>query len=175
MEFPEAAVISTVDGGKYVVNSDYPDAVGASDILARINTANTKLIKHLESKYAGTLYSSEIKFLASNYNGDVLQENTPRSTANTSYVVNKGDVIKLCLRDPTNGGAFHDFNTLMFVNLHEVSHLLDRQYGHKESFWTGFKFILNEAKLLGIYDPVNYIKTPAKYCGMVIKGNPYYE
>ena len=174
LESPEEGVVSVVDGGRYVVKSSYPDSVGASDLLARLNAANTRLIGHLETKYAGTSYGPGVKFLASNYNGDVLQENIPRSTTNTSFVVNKGDVIKLCLRDPTKGGAFHDFDTLMFVNLHEVSHLLDRQYGHSESFWTGFKFILTEAKLLGIYNPVNYDKTPVNYCGMVIRGNPYY-
>lgn len=171
---PEAMVVSTIDGDEYAVKTNYADTQTAADILARLNIINTTLIDHLERKYNNTAYQSDIEFLSNNYDGDALSEHTPLTTVNTSYVLNKGDVIKLCLRNKKNGG-FHDFNTLTFVNLHELSHLLDRKYGHNPSFWTGFKLILTEAHGLGLYTPVDYLKTPVTYCGMQITSNPYFD
>jgi hypothetical protein len=173
-EFPNVKVVSGIDGGSYTVKKGYSDVKKASNILAELNIINKTLIEHLTKKYTGTKYENDISYLGGNYNGNVLQEHTPRSKLNTSYVLNKGDVIKLCLRDPESG-QFHDFNTLVFVNLHELSHLLDRGYGHSMNFWVGFKFILTTAVSLGLYDPVDYSKTPTSYCGIMITSSPYYN
>jgi hypothetical protein len=171
---PEYLVVSRVDGKPYSVKEKFSDNQKASDILAELNALNIKVIAHMEKKYANTKYVKDVEFLSNNYNGDVLSEHTPLTTVNTSYVLNKGDLIKLCLRDPDTK-EFHDFQTLLFVNLHELSHLLDRQYGHNLSFWEGFKTILHEAVELGIYTPINYENHPVKYCGLVINNNPYYD
>lgn len=167
-------VISSFDGEEYSVKKTYHNMQKASDTLARLNKINTELISHLEKKYKNTNYKKEIEFLSGNYNGDALEEHMPSGPVNTSYVLNKGDVIKLCLRDPTSG-RFHDFNTLVFVNLHELSHLLDRKWGHGDSFWDGFKFILQEAVQLNLYTPVDYSKKNTAYCGITIESNPLYE
>lgn len=172
-EFPERLTMSTIDGKEYSVKTHFKNYQRASDILATLNYVNKTIITHMQKKYAN---SSEIDvdFLAENYNGEVLSEHTPKTTVNTSYVLNKGDLIKLCLRDK-NTGNFHDMNTLIFVNLHELSHLLDKEYGHNKSFWYGFQTVLNEAVELGLYIPVNYSKHPTTYCGMTIHSNPYYN
>jgi len=38
-----------------------------------------------------------------------------------------------------------------------------------------FKFIITEAKEINIYNPIDYKKNPARYCGMNISDNPYYD
>ena len=172
-EFPEMRVRSSFDGEIYTVKAR-PGNKQASDILARLNNVNNTLIAHVSQKYGGTRPSVDIQFLNKNYNGNHLSEHTPRTTVNTSYVLNKGDAIKLCLRDPTTG-KFHNFDTLLFVNLHELSHLLDRQFGHHETFWQSFAFILREAHEIGLYNPVDYSRFPVSYCGMIIKSNPYWD
>jgi hypothetical protein len=174
-EFPESMVVSALDGHKYNVKQNMKDQEQAADILARLNNINNTLIAHLKKKYMKETYISEIDFLHKNYNPEVLSEHIPRTTANTSYVLNKGDAVKLCLRNPKNNYKFHDFNTLTFVNLHELSHLLDRQWGHNFSFWKGFAFILKEAVSIGLYTPVDYSKFPTDYCGIVIYNNPYFN
>jgi hypothetical protein len=128
----------------------------------------------MKKKYDNTGHESRVEFLSNNYNGDVLSEHTPKTTINTSYVLNKGQVIKLCLRDPKTK-KIHDFQTILFVNLHELSHLFDREYGHNASFWAGFKTILKEAVALGVYKPVNYKYNPVNYCGMSINSTPLYQ
>lgn len=171
---PERLTVSTVDGNPYTVKKRFEDHQKASDILARLNSINETIIEHMEKKYMNTEDEDDVRFLAENYDGGTLSEHTPDSTINTSYVLNKGDLIKLCLRDPKTG-EFHDFQTLLFVNLHELSHLLDKEYGHNESFWDSFTAILNEAIELNIYEPRDYSKHPVKYCGLTITSSPLYD
>lgn len=172
--FPERLTISSIDGKVYAVKKNFTDHQRASDILARLNAINQKLITHMAAKYANTSNEDGIAFLSENYNGDVLSEHIPMTVINTSYVLNKGDLIKLCLRSPETG-EIHDFQTLLFVNLHELAHLLDYDYGHNTSFWRGFKTILQEAAELGVYTPVDYSKFPTRYCGLTITSNPYFN
>jgi hypothetical protein len=47
--------------------------------------------------------------------------------------------------------------------------------GHEPDFWENFKFLLEEAKLAGIHEPIDYNEKPVEYCGMSIHDNPYYE
>ena len=92
----------------------------------------------------------------------------------TSYSENKGDVIVVCLRDKTRPPEFPlvEDNTLMFVVLHEMAHLMTESIGHTSEFWTNFRGILQDAIRLGLYRPVNYAKTPTPYCGMMITDSP---
>jgi hypothetical protein len=165
--------VSVIDGNEYEVKKKYKDHNTASDILAILNEKNKKLLSHLKEKYKNS-NKLDVDYLYENYNGENLSENIPKEGENTSYVLNKGDAIKLCLRDKKTD-KFHDINTLTFVNLHELSHLLDKDYGHKKGFWKGFQTVLDEAVDIGIYKPVNYKKKPVDYCGMQIYTNPYFE
>ena len=171
---PERMTVSVIDGNAYSVKKRFEDHQKASNILARLNSINKTIIDHMRKKYEGTDDEDGVSFLIENYNGNVLSEHTPKSTVNTSYVLNKGDLIKICLRDPSTK-EFHDFQTILFVNLHELSHLLDREYGHNKSFWGSFAVILNEAVELGIYKPRNYRIEPVNYCGLTISSSPLYS
>jgi hypothetical protein len=173
-QHPNAKVKSSVDGTYYSVKSEFSNGGEAADVLARLNRINMRIISHMEEKYQGTDRAADVKFLAGNYSGDVLAEHIPRTTVNTSYVLNKGDEIKLCLRDPQTG-QLHDFDTLLFVNLHELSHLFDREYGHEKSFWRGFAFLLREAHSIGVYTPIDYGVHPVNYCGIKITANPFFS
>ena len=171
--FTETMVISQVDGKLYTVKKNFDNIQNASDILAKLNEINITMIRHLKKTYNNSTWEDDVKFLGGNYKNGILEENFPTGKENTSYVINKGQEVRICLRNKT--GKIHDFNTLVFVNLHELSHMLDRNYGHNESFWNCFKFILCEAVKLGIYKPVDYKKYPASYCGIKITSNPYFD
>ena len=67
-----------------------------------------------------------------------------------------------------------DLNTLVFVALHELTHLMTSSIGHKKDFWDNFKFMLEEANEIGVYQPVNYAQKPQEYCGMSIDNNPFF-
>ena len=74
-----------------------------------------------------------------------------------------------------NSGKLIDLNTLTFVALHELSHVATESIGHTPEFWKNFKFILEQAKTIGVYKPIDYKKNPATYCGMEITDNPLYD
>ena len=68
-----------------------------------------------------------------------------------------------------------DLNTLTFVALHELSHIMTTSIGHKQEFWNNFKFLLKNAKDANIYIPIDYENNPTEYCGMTLNDNPYYN
>ena len=68
-----------------------------------------------------------------------------------------------------------DLNTLTFVAIHELSHIMTLSIGHEPEFWENFKFLLINAEAIKIYKPVDYKKSPQPYCGIPISDNPYYD
>jgi len=68
-----------------------------------------------------------------------------------------------------------DIETLTFVAIHELAHIMTESVGHKKEFWENFKFLLQNAKEANIYNPRDFKKTPQQYCGMQIDDNPYYN
>ena len=66
-------------------------------------------------------------------------------------------------------------NTLMFVALHELSHIATKSVGHTTEFWENFKFLIQNAEKINIYKPQNYKEKPQKYCGMTISDSPYFD
>ncbi len=117
-----------------------------------------------------------VSALLDNYNPDVIYENDPAYGNDTSYTVNKGEKLCLCLRSKSDPSKLVDYNTLMFTILHEISHIANYAgWGHKTDFWTIMKFILHEAVLVGIYKPVDYGKYPVNFCGLDITYQPLYD
>jgi hypothetical protein len=69
---------------------------------------------------------------------------------------------------------FENFNSVMFVVLHEVAHLGVESVDHPMEFWECFKFLLGEASLIGIYTPIDYSLYPTTYCGMEVTNSPLF-
>ena len=97
------------------------------------------------------------------------------TSAYTAYSENKGEKLAFCVTTTKKGNKLIDENTLTFVAIHEVAHTMTKSIGHKEEFWRNFKFLLTNAVEMGIYTPIDYKEKPAKYCGMTINDNPYYD
>jgi len=156
-------VKSSVDGKDYLVRK-LGDREQAADLLASVSADLQKLVKHLVAKYPD---KSIIKRLYENFNPDNISEGSPQS-GYTSYSVNKGERIILCVRQKDGNDSFVDKNTIMYVAVHELAHLATESIGHDQSFWNNFKFILQEAVDIGIYTKVDYSKSPAPYCGIKV-------
>ena len=58
-----------------------------------------------------------------------------------SLSINKGEKIAFCLNTRKGGNKLIDENTLMFVALHELSHVGTVSIGHTQDFWRNFKCI----------------------------------
>lgn len=127
-------------------------------------------IKEKSKKASYKKFCKDIDRLVGNYNPNVLSENTPDSKF-TSYSENKGQKIVFCLREKSNNKLV-DLNTMMFVGLHELSHLMTRTVGHDDEFWSNFKIILRIAIRLGLYKCQDFEKESKAYCGTRITDSP---
>lgn len=164
-------IISDVNGNKYCVR-DRNKLELAADRLAHVNNNLNKLVNHLSKKYPD---KKNVQRLVNGYNPKKIYETLPTSEF-TAYSENKGEKLAFCLDTEKNSkGRLIDINTLMYVALHEVSHIATKSIGHNEEFWNNFKFMITEAKEINIYTPIDYKKEPARYCGMNISDNPYYD
>ena len=67
-----------------------------------------------------------------------------------SYTINKQKVF-LCLKDEKN--QYYETNMLIYVLLHEISHVICDEVGHTEKFGKIFDELLEEAKKMNIYNP----------------------
>lgn len=168
----DGLVTSTIDREQYTVCEEYPNAQQAADILAEINAMYVRIITHLKRNRMNTKWAPEIEYLAKNYNPTVIGEHIPWNLNYTSYVSEKGKKIRFCLRVPGDRLRFHDMNTLRFVALHELAHLMTTSFGHEDDFWDAFRYLLLEAKALGEIKIIDYRRHHQDYCGIVIKSNP---
>lgn len=163
-------IISEVDGNKYCVRERSKITL-AADLLATVTQKLKDLVEHVGNKYPD---KENVKRLVDNFKPSRIRETLPTSKL-TAYSENKGEKIAFCLTTQKNNNDLIDIETLTFVGIHELAHVASVSVGHKEEFWENFKFLLEEAKAAGIYDPVDYKKNPQEYCGMTISDNPYYD
>ena len=163
-------IVSTVDGNKYCVR-DRKKIKEAVDILAKTMNECEKLINHLDKKYPK---NKDVQRLQNKFDKSRVVETLPNSELK-AYSENKGEKLAFCLNKNEIGTELIDENTLMFVALHELSHLMTVTIGHDETFWKNFKFLIEHAENIGIYKPIDYKNKNENYCGLEITDNPYYD
>jgi hypothetical protein len=162
-------VRSRRDGRIYRVQN-LPDKQEACELLSKLRENLTKLIENYKTD-PSAMSDPRVKIMVSRFNPDNFSENDITADT-TSYSENKGERIVVCIRDKAPPYRFVDQNTVMFVLLHEMGHLMTTTIGHTPEFWANFKRVLHDAVQCGIYTPVNYTKTPTAYCGMTITDSP---
>ena len=176
-----------------VINT-YENKQEAAELMERVNSTMIKFLRFLKKKYhidetsdiilqegskhkvtTSDIYNM-IDNLLDNYNYEKFYENDPAKSNETSYTMNKGDAMYICLRDKQNPNKLVNFDTLLFVLMHESAHIANyNDFGHTVRFWTIFKLLLNNAVEAGIYTPVNYQKYPTNYCGLLINYQPLFD
>jgi len=170
-EFNLTCIVSTVDGKKYCVR-ERTQIQNASNLLARTSEKLAYLVENVGQRYPDR---DNVKQLVKNFNPTTIKETLPTSEY-TAYSENKGEKLAFCLnKKKNNNDNLIDSNTLMFVAVHEIAHIMTTSIGHTEEFWNNFKFLLENEVELKLYNPVDYKKEPEGYCGMNITDNPYYD
>lgn len=158
-------VVSNVDNEAYTVQIK-DDSKEAADLIAKIKKRLIILLEHLKKTYGNS--DNRVSLLESNFRPDAIKEGV-QTPGYTSYSVNKGEQIILCLR---NKDSLVDINTMMFVVLHEFAHLATESIGHTTEFWDNFRWILEESINIGIYTKQDFEKKSVEYCGMDITSSP---
>jgi hypothetical protein len=102
------------DGNEYrvqIAEDNKESANLLSDAITRVKT----LLDHLKKSESQDIRT---KTLLSRFNPDNITENDPQEMKSgvTSYTVNKGEKIVVCLRQRNNN--FVEINMLLFTNLH---------------------------------------------------------
>ena len=164
-------IVSDVDGNTYCVRERLKLQLVA-DLLAKTTVSMKKLVKHMGEKYPDR---DNVKRLVEKFDPKRVYETLPTSEF-TAYSENKGEKLAFCVtKQKGNDEDLIDENTLLFVAIHELAHVANKTVGHDSSFWQNFKFLLVNAKEIGIYIPEDYKKKQVNYCGMQISDNPYYD
>ena len=166
-------VKSDIDGQYYLVRN-VTDKQYACNILARIKENIIKLsdyLSHHKSDPNLSKYVEYIDLLASKVRNIVIIESTQDSMY-TSYSVNKGEQIVFCLRTKRSFGGLndlHELNLIMYVVLHEISHVACPIYdNHGPLFKEIFAFITLYAIKMGIYKKIDFANSSVEYCGLMI-------
>ena len=163
-------IISDVDGKRYCVRERLKMEL-AANLLASVTQKLKDLVIYCAKNFPD---NEKVQRMVQKFNPTKISETLPTSEY-TAYSENKGEKLAFCLNKEKNGSKLIDINTLTFVAIHELAHIMTISEGHKQEFWQNFKFLLEQAKASNIYDPVDYKKNPESYCGMDISDNPYYD
>ena len=163
-------VKSPIDNKYYLVRNE-PDKANAANLLARIKEYIMVLSTNLynnKSDPANIEYTEYIIRLYDRVPSIVIIESTQDSVY-TSYSVNKGEQIVFCLRSRLNINKMHDLNLMMYIVLHEISHVACPVYdNHGPLFRKIFAFITNSAIRLNLYKKIDFVNNPVEYCGLNI-------
>ena len=175
---------------KWNVLRKYHNAEEAAKLLQSTNAKMMRFLQFMKEKYHineteeeiadcenhATMIASEPHRIAAalldNYNPDVFYENEPGHNG-TSYTLNKGAAMYICLRNKFDRDQLVNPDMLFFVMLHEAAHIANYNgWGHDTRYWEVFKFILKNASEAGLYVPKDYSKHPENYCGLHVDYNP---
>jgi len=164
-------IIADENGKKYCIRDRYKIKEAANLLASAVDNC-TKLVEYTKNKYP---QREDIKRLVEGFNPNNISETLPNSEL-TAYSENKGEKLAFCLnRTKNSNNKLIDLNTLTFVAIHELAHIMTISVGHKQEFWNNFKFLLENAEKAGLYNPVDYKNDPQSYCGITITDNPYYD
>jgi len=183
-------VKSRINGKRYLVRNIH-DKQEAADLLSKISINLEKIVEYLKTtpiyeiktKFKSksksnsndneiqTKLKDDIKRLIKNFNPENFTESSAHSKY-TSYSVNKGEKVVFCLRSKDSTAELVKHNTMMFVAIHELGHLMTKSIDHTPEFWDNMKFLLRVAIHLKVYKHVNFNKNPEEYCGTEITDTP---
>lgn len=163
-------IIAGKDGLKYCVR-DREKIKPAANLLAETVEKCKVLVELMHEKYPN---DKRIIKLHKDFDPRKISETLPTSDL-TAFTENKNKMAFCLNKTKMDNDELIDDHTLMFVAIHELSHIMTTSIGHHQEFWINFKFLLQGAKELGIHDPINYEDTPQEYCGMEITNSPYYN
>jgi len=159
---PVTRVVSTVDGKSREV-LDTVNCAAAADMMATLEKKVRDLLDKSEGVVPGDKRFANIR---ARWSGRLVEID---GTDNIAYSMDKRDV-SICVR--RKDGGVENYNDLMFVLLHELSHIANDTYGHDDTFWKTFKFVLEVADATGVYTFQDYGRKSVSVCGKEISMTP---
>lgn len=166
-------VIADIDKQQYLVNADKKEVqLKSANLLAEVKVRVKSFIDILFKTYLDHPPVERLRMFDAN---NIVETQT--GTDMTAFMVNKGEQLSLCLHSKHSrnadkedaGSNFHyNMNLLLYVVIHEMAHVMSKSIGHTNEFYDNFRFLLRVAIKENVYTPVDYMKNPTDYCGVII-------
>lgn len=157
---------SSVDHAYYFVNNKHSHETKTviANKLGTIRKKGDRLIHTIKSDPYLRIQNN-YKRLLRKWSQLQIEELNVKGKEIFAFNVNKGYKIYLCVLD-------NDVNDIMFVFLHELTHIMTSEIGHPPQFWTNFKELLELAIKNDIYTYQNYNEKHAKFCNFFLDSTP---
>jgi hypothetical protein len=159
---------SDITKKKYGIQETLPKTNEAVNMIAQMDQFIDKFVAYLDAKNPN---DRRVKRLVNRTNNIKIEE-SPFEPDTSSYTLNKGDLMAFCVRSKENPNDIHDYQTMLFVAIHELAHVASVSRGHGAEFVSTFRWLLQQASESGMYSPVDYSKAPITYCGVRVTNNP---
>lgn len=161
-------VKSKVNNVEYLVR-DTPDKQEAADKLGMIDVNMRKFIDYVYDHRNDENFVKNKEYIEQLHDRikNVVISESSADSSYTSYSINKGEQLVFCLRSKYNN-SFHDLNLLMYVVLHELSHVGCPEYGHGPLFKKVFAFFAECGVKCDVYKKIDFGEKPEEYCGLII-------
>jgi predicted metal-dependent hydrolase len=160
-------VKSSIDNNEYLVRNLH-NKDDAANILAKLRLKLEKICKIMKEKYPN---DDSVIRMNERFNANNITE-SGKNNQYTSYSVNKGEKIVFCIRQKDEDETLVDENTISFVAIHELAHIMTKSVGHTTEFWDNFKRLLKEAIEHKLYVKEDYSSNPKEYCGIKVSDSP---
>ena len=161
---------SSSNDQEYLVQ-DFTDSKTVANTFSEIEKTINKFVNILIKKHPN---DKRVIRLKNNLKNTKYEESSFNDDT-SSFTINKGELMSICVRHQDDRKKFHNMNTMMFVVLHELAHVMSVSIGHGKEFMDNFRFLLKESKECKVYDPVDYSINNMNYCGVKVTHNPYYN
>jgi hypothetical protein len=160
-------IIEGIDGNNYYVRENF-DKDKAAETLFKLRQNLKNLIIFIENNSENDkefpIYKENINLIKNKIDTVIIKE-TPETSSYTSYSVNKGEELFLCIRSK-NTNKIHDINDLLYVAIHEIAHIGCPEIGHTNLFFKINLYLLKKAVEFNLYKKENYNTNPREYCGI---------
>jgi predicted metal-dependent hydrolase len=152
--------VKASDGRSYTVRNTEKKQETA-EALARLNQKILTFINRLVSSAESDFKIVALR-LKKRYNPSTLSEGRIDKRY-TSYTVNKGEEVVLCLRTRDAKDQIYDDNLITYITLHELAHIAAISEGHNREFHKIFRYLLHKATEWGLFRKVSH---SFNYCGI---------
>lgn len=168
--FNRLYVIANVDSRRYLVHDGTPAMRRKSaNTIARLVAMKDRLCRFLERSPKYSRMAPVRRLLR---NRDVeIEEKSFEYRDQAAYSINKGERIGMCLK--SSDGRYEDINTMFFVLMHELAHIMSKRYAHDGEFWNNFSTLIQAAVEAKIYRYQHFDRDHTTFCGHSITYTPY--
>ena len=102
----------------------------AAELLNEIRDRLSKIVEHVKTQ--NDVEKEDVDRLVKNYRPDNISESLRNKY--TSYSINKGEKLVFCIRSKDEHAKLVEINTMMFVAIHELAHLMTKSIDTRLNF-----------------------------------------